>query len=569
MHPLLSLKHTPRTTPPGFQKIFTDKFAKFYIVCFLPHDQIFGQINCESSDDDDCIMGVDSFQDEAANFIEKPQLFEHQFPLDGSPYLSWNSFCRRVAAMEKNCFLIDKLRLMAMETYMTAMQPNHLKKTLFNNYRFRSTTEWSHHEKHEATLLWETVGATRRQFFKDTDEDLFLDDLLTATHFSTRQIKDYMGEASFCTNQKRALQALFPDVQQSCAGTTGCAECPYPLKHILRIADSASLHNGVNHVKAIAETLSKTQLDGDEEGTPATEDTGTPATEDAGNTNPLPNSPAMSPEEAMARAYVQERNLSPSQHTVTIAMLDYLLKLKQHHHKYRRADLFQNMHFLEQIPAPTYLITGEPGAGKSYAIQTIVELVSILQLGITASTSYNGIAAVNVDGSTICSTFSIFDTSESGKHLSEDAVRNLQQQLNAEKLCCLLVDEVSTIDTKLIAILNYRMQQVMGNTLPFGGIPVLFVGDFNQLGPVKKTFIPSSMMMWATRRYHTDIAVKTSTLQNTAGPLSSSKNPFLRTTADQASNTNKPPARTSPSRIAQTFSSIPRNKGNNEKELRN
>ena len=83
-------------------------------------------------------MGVDSFQDEAANFIEKPQLFEHQFPLDGSQYLSWNSFCRRVAAMEKNCFLIDKLRLMAMETYMTAMQPNHLKKTLFNNYRFRS-----------------------------------------------------------------------------------------------------------------------------------------------------------------------------------------------------------------------------------------------------------------------------------------------------------------------------------------------------------------------------------------------------------------------------------------------
>ena len=55
------------------------------------------------------------------------------------------------------------------------------------------------------------------------------------------------------------------------------------------------------------------------------------------------------------------------------------------------------MHFLEQIPAPTYLITGEPGAGKSYAIQTIVELASILQLGITASTSYNGIAAVNVD----------------------------------------------------------------------------------------------------------------------------------------------------------------------------
>jgi hypothetical protein len=35
---------------------------------------------------------------------------------------------------------------------------------------------------------------------------------------------------------------------------------------------------------------------------------------------------------------------------------------------------------------------------------------------------------------------------------------------------------------------------------PFGGLPVIFAGDFNQLGPVKKTFIPKDMMTWALRR---------------------------------------------------------------------
>ena len=30
---------------------------------------------------------------------------------------------------------------------------------------------------------------------------------------------------------------------------------------------------------------------------------------------------------------------------------------------------------------------------------------------------------------------------------------------------------------------------------PFGGMPIMFSGDFNQLGPVLKDFIPTSMML--------------------------------------------------------------------------
>lgn len=34
---------------------------------------------------------------------------------------------------------------------------------------------------------------------------------------------------------------------------------------------------------------------------------------------------------------------------------------------------------------------------------------------------------------------------------------------------------------------------------PFGGLPIFFFGDFNQLGPVLKTFIPKDMLTWALR----------------------------------------------------------------------
>jgi hypothetical protein len=66
-------------------------------------------------------------------------------------------------------------------------------------------------------------------------------------------------------------------------------------------------------------------------------------------------------------------------------------------------------------------------------------------------------------------------------------------------MCFLIVDEVSTIDSKIIALLDLRLQQVYANSHPFGGLPVLFAGDFNQLGPVRKIFIPKDMITYAIR----------------------------------------------------------------------
>jgi hypothetical protein len=86
-----------------------------------------------------------------------------------------------------------------METYMNALcnQPNHLKKALFNNYQFRSTTQWSKEEKQEATKLWHSVGAFSSQFLRDNDPDLVFKDLVTFKYFSNKLFKEFTGESSF------------------------------------------------------------------------------------------------------------------------------------------------------------------------------------------------------------------------------------------------------------------------------------------------------------------------------------------------------------------------------------
>ncbi|MGL5936793.1 MAG: AAA family ATPase, partial [Cetobacterium sp.] len=394
------------------------------------------------------------------------------------------------------------------------------------------------------------------QFFKDMDPDLMLEDLFTSKHFSSKVIKDYIGEASFCTIQKRTLQLLFPEAVQSHRTAASPALSPHALQDILRIqgCSNSPSHDQTSFLSAndTAKCLGTAELDDDL------------ITSEPDDAIPLTSNLSSSIKQNVDKAanYIQSRNLTPSQLSLTNPMFHYFQKLKENQHKYRRADLFRSMHTIEKLPAPLGLVTGDPGAGKSYGVNTIVEIPSILQLGCVAATSFNGIAAVNVDGGSLCSMFIVFDTSDNRTLLSSDALRKLRHDLNYEQLCCLIVDEVSTIDTRIIALLDCRLKQVMDNPdLPFGGLPVLFVGDFNQLGPVQKTFIPDSMMTWATRLYHKDISVQTSPLLRIPRPLSSSNNAA-------PSNPIVPSTKPKFSSIVPTFGSAFGNKATLTKEPR-
>ena len=107
---------------------------------------------------------------------------------------------------------------------------------------------------------------------------------------------------------------------------------------------------------------------------------------------------------------------------------------------------------------------------------------------LTAST---GISAWNIKGRTLHSWCKI----ELGKYSPEFYIlRNSPTKTGKTIRECkyLFVDEISMIGKNLIEKIDDILRGIRGNPLPFGGITVVFTGDFLQLPPVKDEWIFTS-----------------------------------------------------------------------------
>ena len=128
-------------------------------------------------------------------------------------------------------------------------------------------------------------------------------------------------------------------------------------------------------------------------------------------------------------------------------------------------------------------LTGEPGAGKTYVVGQFAEWLDKeeTEYAITAST---GIAASHLDGSTIHS-FSGLGIRRDLKKEQLDAIRRngwLIEKIKPAKV--IVIDEVSMLDAVTINDVDRVLQAVHDNKRPFGGVQMVFVGDFFQLPPV-------------------------------------------------------------------------------------
>ena len=124
------------------------------------------------------------------------------------------------------------------------------------------------------------------------------------------------------------------------------------------------------------------------------------------------------------------------------------------------------------------LVTGKPGTGKSHFIKMVKDAIHASDIqGRVICTSYNGIAAVNVGGTTASALFQL------GKDNVD--VAKLRSELHIEDgLALLVIDEISTLSSRDFAKISDRLITATGVLEPFGNIPVLLVGDFSQLPPV-------------------------------------------------------------------------------------
>ena len=148
------------------------------------------------------------------------------------------------------------------------------------------------------------------------------------------------------------------------------------------------------------------------------------------------------------------------------------------------AKYFENPLNPETKPPAIVLVHGKAGTGKSQVIKAVVKLGATMNAH-SLRTAFNSINAIAINGHTTFS-FTSLDVkihSEKSDTLSRPNYDRIKRQL--EGVVLLILDEISTQAPWHLARLSNVCQQVKNVfTEPFGGIPILLVGDLKQLPPV-------------------------------------------------------------------------------------
>jgi len=128
-------------------------------------------------------------------------------------------------------------------------------------------------------------------------------------------------------------------------------------------------------------------------------------------------------------------------------------------------------------------LTGEPGSGKTHLLNEYIKYLRdhSIEPAITAST---GIAATHIGGMTVHSWSGIgiktkLDKSDLNKiKTSRYIVRRIT------KAKALIIEEISMLTGDTLSMVDTVCREIKQNSKPFGGIQIIFAGDFFQLPPV-------------------------------------------------------------------------------------
>ena len=146
---------------------------------------------------------------------------------------------------------------------------------------------------------------------------------------------------------------------------------------------------------------------------------------------------------------------------------------------------------------PFYIyIGGEAGTGKSFVLKLMIDAVK--QLGkrsgrdlekpVSITIAPTGVAAYLLNGTTIESALGM-EPQKGRNYKSNKESRNSNLRFLYQDLKVIFLDEVSMCGSDMLARINFRMQEIMGNTKFMGGVSMVTTGDFGQLPPVGQSMI--------------------------------------------------------------------------------
>ena len=161
------------------------------------------------------------------------------------------------------------------------------------------------------------------------------------------------------------------------------------------------------------------------------------------------------------------------------------------------AEAKYTLQFINQTQRSIFL-TGKAGTGKTTLLREIIQTTH----KNTVVVAPTGIAALNASGVTIHSMFQLpfggFIPDTIAPHFSDfvkfetksTLVRHFKmsglKKAVIRNMELLIIDEVSMLRADLLDAIDFTMQSIRKNRMPFGGVQVVYIGDLLQLPPVVK-----------------------------------------------------------------------------------
>ena len=158
----------------------------------------------------------------------------------------------------------------------------------------------------------------------------------------------------------------------------------------------------------------------------------------------------------------------------------------------------QQLCFEKYINGENLFITGPGGSGKSFLIKNIVKHAETNKNNIKVC-ALTGCAAILLECK--ATTLHMFSGIGFANKKNEDIIYELfttkkYKLKNWRNLEILIIDEVSMMSLKILLLLDLISKKFYKNANPFGGLQVIFTGDFYQLSPVCNSLLEKEEAMF-------------------------------------------------------------------------
>lgn len=139
--------------------------------------------------------------------------------------------------------------------------------------------------------------------------------------------------------------------------------------------------------------------------------------------------------------------------------------------------------YLKTVPSGITFVHGKAGCGKSFLIRRLASEIN----GCQVLTPTNLAASLYHGARTIHSFFyGVLDDLDEGYQNPQNILSAKTEAFRARLsgIRMLIIDEISMVRADLFEMMNQICQKAMHNSSPFGGIPLVIVGDMFQLPPI-------------------------------------------------------------------------------------